>query len=195
MQNHRGIQSESAGRPGIVRHGAQFYASDDCLAQSVGAYLGEGIRRGEGAIVIATARHWRAFRRKLDADGVPLDDATRAGRIVFLDAAQALGWIVIDGVPSARAFHNVVSASFNMIADRAPRTPVRAYGEMVDLLWNEGRLVHALALERLWNGFLDRKPVPLLCAYQLNGAAGDHRDADLEAICAAHGHTTMPEPG
>ena len=180
-----------AGLAAATGHDMQFYASDDALAHGVGTYLAEGIGHGEGAVIIATRAHWAAFRRHLDAVRVPLDDATRDGRVVILDAEQTLSWVLVNGAPSSRAFHNIVSAAFNMIADRGPHIPVRGYGEMIDLLWTDGRLDDALTLERLWNGFLAHRPIPLLCAYRMTAAAEPH---SIEAICATHARAGLPAP-
>ncbi|APR84871.1 Sensor histidine kinase [Minicystis rosea] len=173
--------------PAAAGHDVQLYASSDALVPIVGSYLAQGLLYGEGAVVIATRDHWTAVRRHLDAAGAQLDVATREGRVVILDAEQTLSWLLVNGTPSPRAFHNIVSATFNMIADRFDRAPVRAYGEMVDLLWAEGRLDDALVLERLWNGFLADRPVPLLCAYRMQSRPSD---AALAAICAAHAHVS-----
>jgi hypothetical protein len=181
--------------PGTAGHVVHFYESDTSLAQTVGAYLGEGLVRGEGLIVIATREHWAAFRRRLTDEGAPLDEATRSGRVVVLDATQALSCILVGGAPDDGAFHNVVSAAFNMVADRAPRVPVRAYGEMVDLLWRGNRVSHALTLEQLWNELLEeRQSAELLCAYRMNRSHGQEHARDIDAICAAHAHVAPGGP-
>src|SRR5262249_47449461 len=45
------------------------------------------------------------------------------------------------------------------------RGPVRVFGEMVALLWEEGDVRGALALESAWNDLADRHAFALFCAY------------------------------
>ena len=60
------------------KHVVQFYGrNDDALAANVSRYLGEGLQRGEGLVVIATAAHIRASRRPRP----PLASPTAAGSL------------------------------------------------------------------------------------------------------------------
>jgi hypothetical protein len=46
--------------------------------------------------------------------------------------------------------------------------PVRAFGEMVALLWAQGKSQAALELEDLWNELPGHHPFSLMCAYSLD---------------------------
>jgi DcmR-like sensory protein/histidine kinase-like protein len=45
------------------------------------------------------------------------------------------------------------------------RRPLRVYGEVVALLWDEGDIEAAAELEQLWNRLCDREAFNLLCTY------------------------------
>ena len=45
------------------------------------------------------------------------------------------------------------------------RTLIRAYGEMVDVLWKQGRIEATIRLEMLWNKLANRYGIALLCGY------------------------------
>jgi hypothetical protein len=62
---------------------------------------------------------------------------------------------------------------------------VRAFGEMVALLWAEGKRGAALRLEELWHPFCEREQLPLFCAYPKSALAVDNF-RDITGICAAH---------
>ena len=70
---------------------------------------------------------------------------------------------------------------------------VRAYGEMVNLLWRDGKAQQAIELEQLWNELASKYSFALLCAY-----ATDSLDpADLtgiERICAVHSAVLPSRP-
>src|SRR5580693_6908114 len=163
-------------------HRAQFYESETLLAKNVSEYLGEGLRRGEGLVVIASVRHWAAFRERLAPEGPLLDEATRSGRIVVLDVVRTLEAILVGGTPNDDAFRSMVGGAFDMTAGCAPSAPVRAYGEMVDLLWCGDRASSAVTLERMWNVFLAQRPSPLLCSYRMSGSYRRDQTQHIDAI-------------
>ena len=68
---------------------------------------------------------------------------------------------------------------------------MRAFGEMVALLWELGDVAGALELEERWNRLQDEMPFELLCAYPTS-ALGDARLGDVSDICAAHSGVLPP---
>src|SRR5262249_9911455 len=70
---------------------------------------------------------------------------------------------------------------------------VRAFGEMVPLLWAEGRQDAALALEQLWNDLVARLPLSILCGYPLTTPTDRGDDARVLEICGAHSHVIPAE--
>ena len=72
--------------------------------------------------------------------------------------------------------------------------PVRAYGEMVALLWEAGDVLAAIDLETLWNELASELPFALYCAYHSESvAANEHADA-LHDVCRLHS-AVIPSPG
>lgn len=65
------------------------------------------------------------------------------------------------------------------------RGAVRAYGEMVALLWDEGNATGALRLEELWDELQRETEFSLLCAYPEDALGGE---ADCARVHAAHTH-------
>lgn len=53
------------------------------------------------------------------------------------------------------------------------RSRVRAFGEMVALLWAEGNHGGAIRLEELWNDLQNSHSFALFCAYPMNGFGGE----------------------
>ena len=86
---------------------------------------------------------------------------------MVLDAETTLDQILVDGMPAANLFHSLMEETLASINTGSPRDNVRAYGEMVDLLWRRGHTAAAIQLEELWNAFLAERPVSLLCAYMM----------------------------
>ena len=72
--------------------------------------------------------------------------------------------------------------------------PVRAYGEMVALLWEHGDVLAAIELEELWNDLGRELDFSLLCAYRSASVQGDEHAQALEQVRLLHS-SELPGPG
>ena len=164
-------------------HFVHLYQSDASLLALLHRYVSDGLRAGEAAVVIATPAHLAALDRRLLADGFDLVAARWQGQYLPMDAKTTLGQFMISGGPDEGLFTRVMADVLN----RARRNgrQVRAFGEMVALLWADGRPGATVRLEQLWNELCRRESVPLFCAYPKAGFEGDHTGS-LQAICKAH---------
>jgi hypothetical protein len=163
-------------------HLVQFYESDGELADSVASYLAEGLRTGEVGITIATERHRRAIAREAARHGVDLKAAAADGTYVSLDAADTLARFTRDGSLDAGLFDEVIGGLIR--EHRHSGRSVRAFGEMVDLLWRRGDTSGAIELEKLWNQLNDREGFRLLCAYR--APASVDRLKAIRNLCRVH---------
>jgi anti-sigma regulatory factor (Ser/Thr protein kinase) len=144
-------------------HVVGVYDHDDDLAGAVVSFLAEALEAGGTAIAIATPRHRAAFDAALDARGYSRTELQRAGRYQALDARELLSSLLRNGRVDARAFARASRALFVPAARSGG--PVRVFGEMVALLWDDGDVAGALALESWWNALADRHAFALFCAY------------------------------
>lgn len=169
---------------GPGEHAVQFFRAPDELAAAAGSYLAEGLRSGDGVLVVATAPHRRAFEAVLAQAGVDVARARETGRLLEADALELLGrFLGGDGLDAER-FRPVISGLVRR-AGAGGRT-VRIFGEMVALLWETGHVTLAIELETLWNGLGAQLPFALLCGYPADVmASGDATDAVRE-VCGLH---------
>ncbi|AHG87870.1 PAS sensor protein [Gemmatirosa kalamazoonensis] len=174
------------------RHAVQFYERDDFLARVVSDFVSDGLAAGEPALIIATAAHRAAITRALAATH-DVDALQRRGDLRLLDAQAMLDTFMEGGVPDPARFREVVGAAIARLAHGRPRAVVRAYGEMVDVLWGEENVHGALRLEALWNELASTHHFTLLCAYAM-ARFGDAAQAEAFAeLCAAHDHVVPAE--
>lgn len=172
--------ADRAGWPHVV----QFYEADAFLVDAVARFIGGGLGAGENAVVIATESHRRDLEALLRARGLDVAAARDAGRYLALDAAETLSGIMVGELPDPRLFIEVVGTVIERVG--LPQTSVRAFGEMVDLLWADGRREAAIRLEELWRDLAATHAFSLLCAYRI-GTFGDDGDArSLLRECEAH---------
>jgi hypothetical protein len=144
-------------------HIAHFYEGDDELLDALSVYVGEGLKQGDGAIVIATPEHLRALRYRLDSMDADLIRAMFEDRYITLDANVALTSFMVDGLPDERLFGEMARSLLRRASGSNRR--VRGFGEMVALLWAAGKSDATLKLEQMWNQFSRAHAVSILCSY------------------------------
>lgn len=174
-------------------HIVQFYAHDAELMGAVGPYLAAGVMGGEVAIVIATAVHRRTIDVELRDRGIDLMQAGAGGRFVSLDAATTMALFMNDGEIDREAFHQAIGGRVREACDSG--RPVRAYGEMVALLWDAGDVLAAVELERLWNDLARELPFSLFCSYPASSVSGSEHAEVLHTVCDLHSCVLRPAAG
>jgi signal transduction histidine kinase len=177
-------------RPGAPAHLLQFYESEDFLADVVADFLGAGLGAGDRLAIIASAAHQDLFAGRLRARGFDPAAARDRGQLVCLDARETLATLMVDGMPSGERLEAIVGSA--LLTEKSSSGRMRAYGEMVDLLWTQGNARAALALEDLWNELQRRHPVDLLCAYTLGSFFT--RASGLHEVCGRHGQLLGLQP-
>ena len=187
------VQSHStAAKAWQASHDVQFYDDEAYLAKSVAKFLAAGIKSAQPAIVIATAAHIEAMQAELRALGIDAD-ALHPSDMVWLDAQDTLSAFMEGGHPNRELFFATVGNVFERVTNSRRYVTVRAYGEMVNLLWREGKSMQAIELEELWNELASRYSFALLCAYATDSL--DPADlAGIERICAVHSAVLPSRP-
>lgn len=163
-------------------HLVQFYDTDEELVNSVVPYLAEGLRAGENVVVIATEGHRRAFQAALDAADTLAADGEQ-GEYIALDAAEALEQLRTPaGTLEESAFDELIG---ELVRERlATGRALRAYGEIVALLWTEGDPSGAVELEEMWNRLKAERSFTLFCAYPWPPSSLQH--SAMPQVCATH---------
>jgi hypothetical protein len=177
----------------LGEHVVQFYEDDSQLGQTVGRYLTATLEDGGVAIVIATEPHRRLFGSELEAAGLDPRAASGDGSLIMLDAAATMTEFVHDGKVDRDAFRRVVGSVVRRAA--ASGRPVRAYGEMVALLWEAGDVLAAIELERAWNELAAELPFALFCAYRSDSVQRHDHAEVLREVCHLHTSVVSPSGG
>src|SRR5580693_7021269 len=134
-------------------HVVQFYSEDRFLLDELCHFIGTALVAGSSAVIIATKDHADNLSQRLKNQGLDLAQAIASGRYVALDAAETLAKIMVGGLPDAARFSEVIGGVIARAAAAAQDENHRvvAFGEMVALLWAEGKPEAAISLEKLWN--------------------------------------------
>lgn len=138
-------------RPPDGEHSLLLY-EEHTLGETLAAFAVDGFAAGEPVFLIASADHLGSAARHADLSAA-----------VVFEAEGLLRQLRPAGSIDPDLFAELVA---DPIRRAAPRTgAVRVYGELVGLLWQEGRPDQAAELERLWNGLADEVDIRLRCGY------------------------------
>jgi hypothetical protein len=168
-------------------HGVQFYGEEKNLYDTVASFLAQGLIQGEPALIVATGRHTVGILDHLQYRMIDIKRAQRMGDLIAFDAHRLIEKVAPTDVPDDARIHETVQEVMSVFAARRARsTPVRVFGEMVDLCWKEGRYDTALRIEVCWNDLLKRYRMPTLCGYGMRHFLSD--PMLLDEVCRQHTH-------
>jgi hypothetical protein len=166
-------------------HAVRFYKDTESLSGMVANFIGDGLAGGEPAIIIATPEHRALVVRNLRDMALDVDQLEKDGDLFLLDAQETLNAFMVDGMPDAGLFRDALVPVIERACRGRKPCVVRAYGEMVDVLWKAGQTVAATRLEMLWNKLAASHAFSLLCGYAMGNF---YKDAAVEDICSHHSH-------
>ena len=182
-------------KPHARGHVVQLYPEGDevSLVANVSLYLSEGLKRGEGVLVVAAAAHRESFARELDRLGVDTGSAIQTSQLVCIDARETLSQFMTAGQPDWDKFEIAMGTAMRAVRSAGDRPGLRAYGEMVGLLWTKGQYSAAIRLEQFWNKLLARSSFSLYCAYPIDVFDKKFHAAALDGVLCAHTHLMPAE--
>jgi hypothetical protein len=182
-------------QPNSRGHFVQLYEADESsLTENVGRYLWEGLRRGDGALVIATPEHRELFCRHLDGLGADLATLLGKQQLVLWDAQQTLSQFMVAGQPDWHLFERTLRAAMRQLHLAKEDAGLRAYGEMVGILWKGRQFAAAIRLEQFWNKLLEHSSFSLYCAYAIDVFGKEFQVANLDGVLCAHTHLVPSQP-
>ena len=170
-------------------HAVQFYENDPALIWALGQHLGAALESGDTVIVVATKDHSEELAEELRSRNMDTAAAVNAGRYIALDAADTLASIMTGEMPDPQKFENTIGALVSRAgAGTKPGYRVVVFGEMVALLWAEGKLEATVRLEELWNDLAQRSTFHLLCGYPISAFDRLEHRQHFFNICGGHTH-------
>lgn len=181
------LTEHAPGGPGPTNqdHEVHYYDESRILVRRVADFLAPGIVGGEAVVMIATPKHADLIELELRARGIDLDRARETGSFVALDAVATLKQFMEGDRPDQKRFAGVIGTTIDRTRSQATVPAVRAFGEMVAVLWAQGRPKAALALEDLWNDLLGHHPFSLMCGYPAPTLGPEDRSSISERHTAA----------
>ncbi len=152
----------------MAEHGVQFYPTPEALAEIVAAFLAEGLRNGEPALLIATPERLALIEKRLVEAGLNPNGLKWTGDLLVLDAQAVVDMVLINGSPSAELFRETMKRFLDQLCRGREGCRMRAFADVIDLLWR-GEITAAVAirLETLWNELAAERGAGFLSSYAI----------------------------
>ena len=171
-------------------HVVQIYGDDRVFLDGLEGFIGNGLRGGESAIVIATVTHLHGLEKRMRQNGVDVDRARAENRYVPRLAEDVLEEFMVKDWPDEALFLKSMESLIRQARGDGSRK-VRAFGEMVAILWARGNHAATIHLELLWTKVLQAEKFPLFCAYPRDTFSKNATESIVE-ICRIHSRVAPP---
>jgi hypothetical protein len=174
---------------GCYSHVVQLYENDEAFLNLLEDFVAGGITANDCVIIIATNEHLNVLEKRLCAHDLDVKALCASGQYIPLDANQTLQKFMANDLPDHDRLLEFLNEIFEPV--RVTGRKVRAFGEMVAILWEQGNRSGTMLLEQYWNEHFEKEAFPLFCAYPRDKFPAD-ADSALSAICKAHSKIIMP---
>lgn len=169
-------------------HVVQLYADDGFLIEVLSRFIGGALAVGDAAVVLATAPHRADLERRLTARGMDTAKAALQGRYITLDASETLPRLMVNGSVDEARFNAIVGGVLEQAkhAIHGKDGRIAVFGELVALLWADGKSQEAIRVEQLWNDLAKQRSFSLLCAYPISGFDNERHIEPFLKMCGQH---------
>jgi PAS domain S-box-containing protein len=169
-------------------HLVQLYSDEGMFLDVLCRFIGGAIAVGDGGVVIATKAHLDGLGARLRARGFDTATAISQGRYVPVDAEETLPRVMANGQVDETRFNEIIGDLLTRARTAAdcPDSRIAVFGELVALLWAEGKAQEAIRVEGLWNNLARKHYLSLLCAYPIVGFDNDRQIEPFLKMCAQH---------
>ena len=174
-------------------HSVHIYDEHSSLINRLCGIVSSGLQVGGSVLIVATASHRDQLVKELSHAGVDVRKQAREGSFTMYDAKETLATFMLRGRPDRDLFMESVG-NLLKVAKKNARSQtggLTVFGEMVSVLWDEGKKKAALELEALWNDALNERAFHLHCAYPRWGFINDGDESGMAAVCHAHSHVLV----
>jgi hypothetical protein len=169
-------------------HAIQFYSGEGFLLDSLSRFVHTALEAGDSCFVFATQAHLDGLAERLKARGVRTDAALKKGRYVTANAAEVLVRLTVDGKLDRARFDEFIREVLLPLKAAAVSKPrrVAVCGELVAMLWAQGKAEAAIEIERFWNEVATEGCYCLRCFYPITSFSNPGQNKLFLKLCAEH---------
>src|ERR1700722_19409720 len=169
-------------------HVVQLYIEDSFLIDVLSRFIGGALAVGDAAVVVATAAHRIELERRLSGRGVDTSKAAAQGRYIVLDASEIIPRFMVNGAVDESRFKATIGGVLNQATAvvHGEDCRIAVFGELVALLWAQGKPQEAIRVEQFWNDLAKTYSFSLLCAYPIAGFNNESHIEPFLKMCSSH---------
>lgn len=169
-------------------HVVHFYSDDEVIVREITRILGSALSRKEPVVAVATLEHADKLTQALEREVRDFRKAVAEGWCVFLNATDTLSRFMLNGMPHADRFGDVLTPIIKQasMASGQPRSRVTVFGEMVSVLCAQGNSEAAVRLEQLWSQLAKTHPLSVYCAYPRETFSRPESREVFLRVCSEH---------
>jgi hypothetical protein len=169
-------------------HIVQLYQDQQFLNRAVCRFAAGAIANGEGVILVPTAAHWDAFRPRLEAEGVDVNGAQARGQLTVVDADDLLPRFMRDAMPDAPVFLGLAADVIANARGQERYPKVRWWGEMVNVLWEQGNVAASMSLEDQFDRLAKHHEIAIFCSFVMDNFSSEVHSRLLPRLGQNHSH-------
>jgi hypothetical protein len=169
-------------------HIVQLYQDQQFLNRAVCRFAAGAIANGEGVILVPTGAHWEAFRPRLEAEGVDVKDAQARGQLTVVDADELLPHFMRDAMPDAPVFLGLAADVIANAQGDGRYPKVRWWGEMVNILWEQGNVAASMSLEDQFDRLAKHHEIAIFCSFVMDNFNSEVHSRLLPRLGQNHSH-------
>jgi hypothetical protein len=169
-------------------HIVQLYQDQGFLNRAVCRFAAGAIANGEGVILVPTAAHWDAFQPRLEAEGVDVKAAQSRGQLTVVDSDELLPKFMRDAMPDAPVFLGLAGEVVSKARDAERYPKVRWWGEMVNILWEQGNVAASMSLEDQFHHLANHEEIAIFCSFVMDNFNSEIHSRMLPRLGQNHSH-------
>jgi CheY-like chemotaxis protein len=179
-------------------HVMHLYDDVESFVDGLATCFDLALRRGDATCVIATTPVRERLRDRLRARGWDVGRASGHKRYLAIDAADALGRFMRNGLPDPGRLAEVAREldEYRRAESEGPTSRLTVFGNMVVSLSAHGNTPAMLALESHWNRLTHDLPFLTVCGYASScfhaGVPGLWSNVCTERKALSHAHDVSP---
>src|SRR5215213_8123363 len=174
--------------PGEDGHIVQLYQDDDFYGEAISHFAAEGFVRGESIILVATKPHWENISRRLHGKGFDTAALFRQGQLTLLDADSTLPKFMDGGMPDGNIFKPLAKETIAKARAGGKYPRVRWWGEMVNVLYVEGKPRASTRLEEFFDEVAHEERIAIFCSFLMDKFDPKIYDEAFGNVCRTHSH-------
>jgi hypothetical protein len=171
------------------QHILQLYLCRDeaFFGRAVALFAASGLKKQEGVILAATKAHRALLSPLLESHGIDIPAAEARGQLTIVDAETTLPRFMVNGMPDAADFKRIAAEVIGRVR-RSGYSRVRWWGEIVNLLWEEGNVQAFIRLEELFDEVGRSHEIAIFCSMVLDPFDIEAHDVALPGALKTHSH-------